>query len=111
MVNESPWQTGVALSALRFARAAATTGLQVSAVFFREDGVYNALLATEADPGTPELADSWLEFAELSDTRLLLCSASSQRRLPAGGISPGFFPTGLAEMFELMQQSDRVVSF
>jgi tRNA 2-thiouridine synthesizing protein D len=111
IVNESPWQTGLALNALRFARAAAAAGLQVSAVFFREDGVYQALPSTEADSGTPELAKSWQGFAEQSGARLLLCSASSQRRLPKGSNGQAFQQTGLAEMLELMQQSDRVVSF
>jgi len=111
IVNESPWQTGLALSALRFARAAAPAGLAVTAVFFREDGVYNALPSTVADAGTPELAGSWQSFAEQSGARLLLCSASSLRRLPQGTNEPGFLQTGLAEMLELMQQADRVVSF
>ncbi len=111
MVNESPWQTSLALSALRFAQAASTSGLEVVAVFFREDGVYHALPATVADAGTLELTGSWLEFAAQSGARLLLCSASSQRRLPAGSGAADFLLSGLAEMLELMQQSDRVVSF
>lgn len=91
--------------------AAALHGLKVSAVFFREDGVYHAIPSTVADAGTPELAGSWQEFAEHSGARLLLCSASSQRRLPEGKGGSVFQPTGLAEMLELMQQSDRLVSF
>jgi sulfur relay protein TusD/DsrE len=96
---------------LRFARAAPAAGLQIIAVFFREDGVYNALADTIADAGTPELAAAWQETAANSGIRLLLCSASSQRRLPAGSHAPGFEQTGLAEMLELIQQADRVVSF
>ncbi len=86
-------------------------GLQVAAVFFREDGVYNALPATVADAATPEMAGSWKDYAGRNDTRLLLCSASSLRRLPPGGNDPAFEITGLAEMLELLQQSDRVVTF
>ncbi len=111
IVNESPWQTGLALCALRFAMAAPSHGLEVIAVFFREDGVYHAIPSTVADAGTPELAGSWQEFAEQSGARLLLCSASSLRRLPKGKSDSIFQPTGLAEMLELMQQSDRLVSF
>ena len=111
IVNESPWQTGLALCALRFARAAKAAGLEVSAIFFREDGAYHALPSTLADSGTPELTSSWLEFAEQSGARLLMCSASGQRRLPAGSCGPDFLQSGLAEMLELMQKSDRVVSF
>lgn len=111
IVNESPWQTALAACALRFARACESAGLQIVAVFFREDGVYTALAGTVADAGTPELSAAWRELAALSGARLLLCSASSQRRLPAGSETPGFQQTGLADMLELMQQSDRVISF
>jgi tRNA 2-thiouridine synthesizing protein D len=111
IVNESPWQTGLATCALRFARVASAAGLHVLAVFFREDGVYNALPATVADASTPEMAAAWQNFAEKNQTRLLLCSASSLRRLPHGSNDPAFEITGLAEMLELMQQSDRVITF
>ena len=85
--------------------------VEVLAIFFREDGVYHSLPSTLADSGTPELAGSWQEFAEQSGARLLLCSASSQRRLPAGNDEAAFQQTGLAELLELMQLADRVVSF
>lgn len=111
IVNESPWQTGLSACALRFARAAPQAGLQVLAVFFREDGVYNALPNTLADSGTPDLAQAWKEFAAGHASRLLLCSASSLRRLPSGSHDPAFEITGLADMLELTQQADRVVTF
>lgn len=111
IVNESPWQTGLAICALRFAQAAESNGLKISAVFFREDGVYHALANTNADAGTAELTSGWREFAARSGARLLLCSASSQRRLPATTAAPEFPQTGLAEMLELMQQADRLVTF
>lgn len=111
IVNESPWQTGLSLCALRFARAASAAGMTVSAIFFREDGVYNAMPGTVADAGTPELASSWKDFSDTHGARLLLCSSSSQRRIPAGSAGSEFLETGLAEMLELMQESERVVSF
>ncbi len=111
IVNESPWQTPLALCALRFARACQGSELQIAAVFFREDGVYNALAGTLADAGTPELSAAWLEVAARSGARLLLCSASSQRRLPANIDTAGFEQTGLADMLELVHQSERVISF
>jgi tRNA 2-thiouridine synthesizing protein D len=111
IVNESPWQTGLSACALRFARAAPEAGLDVLAVFFREDGVYNSLPNTSADAGSPELAEAWKDLAARHASRLLLCSASSLRRLPSGSPDPAFEITGLAEMLELTQQADRVVTF
>jgi tRNA 2-thiouridine synthesizing protein D len=111
IVNESPWQTGLSACALRFARAAPNAGMDVLAVFFREDGVYNAMPGTVTDMGAPELAEAWKDLAARQASRLLLCSASSLRRLPAGGHDPAFEITGLADMLELTQQADRVVTF
>ncbi len=111
IVNESPWQTGMSVCALRFVLAAEAAGLQVVAVFFREDGVYHALGGTTADAGTPELTSAWQQFASRSGARLLLCSASCQRRLPPASAAAGFRPTGLADMLEWMLQSDRLVAF
>jgi sulfur relay protein TusD/DsrE len=110
LVNESPWGSGLSLSACRFITALIDSGSQVSAVFFREDGVYNALQGKVCDAGTPELLVKWEAFSDNYGTRLLLCSSSVQRRInePA---SPPFEIAGLAEMLELMASSDRVVSF
>ncbi len=111
IVNESPWQTGIAVCALRFVQAAEAAGLRVAAVFFREDGVYHALSGTTADAGTPELTSAWQQFANRTGARLLLCSASCQRRLPPADEAAGFRQTGLADMLELMLQCDRLVTF
>lgn len=111
IVNESPWQTGLATCALRFVQAAEAVGLHISAVFFREDGVYHALGGTMADAGTPELTLCWRELAARTGTRLLLCSASCARRLPAAASTPEFSQTGLADMLELMQEADQLVTF
>jgi sulfur relay protein TusD/DsrE len=111
IVNESPWQTGIAVCALRFVQAAEAAGLQVVAVFFREDGVFHALSGTTADAGTPELTSAWQQFASRSGARLLLCSASCQRRLPPASEAAGFQQTGLADMLGWMLQSDKLVTF
>jgi len=121
IVNESPWQTTLSVCALRFARAAASVGLEITAVFFREDGVYNALDTAATDAGTPDLNHAWRDLAAQSGVRLLLCSSSCQRRLPVvfdrsdsqqtDFRKAGFQQSGLAEMLALLQQTDRVVSF
>jgi sulfur relay protein TusD/DsrE len=110
IVNNSPWGSTLGLTALRFARAAITEGMSLSAVFFREDGVYHALSGRATDAGTPELSNAWCALAQQSSAELLLCSASSQRRL-AEAPGSGFREAGLAEMLELMTVSDRVVTF
>lgn len=110
IVNESPWGSGLALSAWRFAQAASNHGLRVVAVFFREDGVYNALAGDAVDAGTPDLAAVWCEYAGCSGARLLLCRSSAERRLQTSVEAP-FETSGLTVMFELMLDCDRVVTF
>ena len=110
IVNESPWNSDLALSACRFARAAVDSGVSLTAVFFREDGVYNAMPGEVADAGTPELARWWSSLAAAADTRLLLCSSSRMRRISTAPSKP-FEDSGLTQLFELMLLSDRVVTF
>ncbi len=114
IVNESPWGSGLALAAFRFARAAHERGLEVAAVFFREDGVYNALPGRASDAGTPNLADAWRDLAHRSGARLLVCRSSADRRLCED--PPTIFPapfevSGLTVMFEVALDCDRLVSF
>ena len=110
IVNESPWGSSVALSAWRFVQASLDSGVEIPAVFFRGEGVYNALPGEANDAGTENLAEAWLGLESRAGTRLLLCSSSRTRRLgtlPEGG----FAESGLAEMCDLMLTCDRVVSF
>lgn len=130
IVNESPWGSCLALSAWRFVRASLDSGIEVPAVFFRGEGVYNALTAEATDAGTESLSVAWRDLETRAGVRLLLCSSSRKRRLPAlpaqGLIGPdfiepgfagpdsmgqGFIESGLPEMFDLMLTCDRVVSF
>ena len=111
IVNESPWQSGLPLAALRFARAAEARGLHIAAVFFREEGVYHALAGTSAEAGSPDLQQEWREISTQHGTRLMVCSASGQRRLPPGSAVPPFVETGLADMLEEMQSAARLVTF
>ena len=110
IVNESPWGSSLGVTALRLTRAMAARDEQISAVFFREDGVYHALPGRAVDNGTPGLADAWQMLAGQGGFPLLLCSSAAQRRFrqaPEGT----FREAGLAEMMELMAGSDRVVTF
>lgn len=110
IVNESPWGGSLGVTALRLARALIAGGQAITAVFFREDGIYHALPGRAVDSGTPCLAEAWRTLSRQENVPMLLCSSASQRRLdkpPAGG----FREAGLAEVMELMAGSDRVMTF
>lgn len=109
IVNQSPWGSSLAVTALRLARAMVGGGLQLAAVFFREDGVYHALPGRVSDSGTVDMAQAWIELSQQQDVPLLLCSSAAQRRLQSAPIE-GFRESGLAEVIELMASCDRVVT-
>jgi tRNA 2-thiouridine synthesizing protein D len=109
IVNSSPWGGTRGVVALRLARAMPASGLELAAVYFREEGVYQALPGRSTDAGTPVLREAWLELAAEWGFPLLLCSSAAQRRLercPDGG----FREAGRAEVLELMGACDRVLS-
>ena len=81
IVNESPWGSTLAATALRLARSALAAEHSIDAVFFRGDGVYNLLAGQGEDAN--DLATQWNELASAEDFPLLLCSSASARRSPA----------------------------
>ena len=88
----------------------AAGGLEVAAVFFREEGVYQAVRGRAVDGGTPGLQEGWLALQREQGIPLLLCSSAAQRRLAEPPVD-GFRETGLAEVLELTLTCDRVVTF
>jgi tRNA 2-thiouridine synthesizing protein D len=110
VVNDSPWGSTLAVTALRIARAAVAAGHRLQAVFFRGDGVYNTMMGTAADPGTPDLAAGWSQLAETGETELLVCQSSAKRRLNAPLAAP-FREAGLVEFSDRMEGCERVLTF
>jgi len=112
IVNETPWGSSLASAALRFVRAALRQGLEVPAVFFSGDGVYHALPGRMSDSGQEKPAEAWMTLAG-QEIELLLCSSAAARRLdgiPAETAS-AFREAGLARMWALASDCDRVVNF
>ncbi|HET6591817.1 MAG TPA: DsrE family protein [Xanthomonadales bacterium] len=110
IVNVSPWGGSLAVTALRLVRAMLGRGHEIAAVYFREEGAYHALAGRAGDSGTPVLRDAWLDLYREHGVPLLLCSSAAQRRLEQAP-GDGFREAGLAEVLEMMQDSDRLVTF
>jgi tRNA 2-thiouridine synthesizing protein D len=110
IVNVSPWGGSLAVTALRLVRAMLSQGHDVAAVYFREEGVYQALAGRASDSGTPALRDAWQSLHSEHGVPLLVCSSAAQRRLEQAPAA-GFREAGLAEVLETMQACDRLVTF
>lgn len=113
MVNTSPWGSSRSGVALRFLRAALARRHELSAIYFRADGVYHALPGRQADPGTEDLSTVYAELARAHHIELLLCSAAVTRRFSenATGFQDPWRVAGLARWVELLDQSERLVAF
>lgn len=110
IVNDSPWGSSLAVTALRLLRSMLDSGVEADAVYFRGEGVYNALPGRVADHGTPNLCPSWQAISSRHDVPLLLCQSASRRRFDCDP-GEGFRTAGLAEIIERMTRCDRVLSF
>lgn len=109
IVNHSSWGSSLGVVALRLVAAMPQGGLEVAAVYFRGEGVYQALAGRVGDPGTPDLCARWLELAARNRFPLLLCRSASQRRLSQPPASD-FREAGLAEVLELASRCERILS-
>lgn len=124
IVTTSPWGSSLGSTALRFVEAALAAGDEVPVIFFHEDGVYQSQKGAISDGGLPDPSLAWKAFAGRAGTRLLLCQASTRRRLQEGDQSsqesgqtePGeegqqFSEAGLVELLDLASTADRVITF
>lgn len=110
IVNESPWGATLPVAALRLVRAMLAKGTTIDSVYFRGDGVYNALPGRATDAGTPDLPREWADLSASVGVPMLLCSSAASRRLDSTS-GNGFREAGLAEVLERMSACDRVVTF
>ena len=114
IVNESPWGSSIASTAMRFVQAAHLAGNRVVAIFFKNDGIYNAQSGSMSDDGLISPANGWCEIGREKSTPLLLCPAASARRFDQALIDKlpkEFRQAGLLEMWAIAQDCDRVVTF
>ena len=107
IVNEAPWAGSLGLTAHSLTRSLLIKGQQVSAVFFREEGVYHAQEG-RAGEGQP-LHQQWLELGKQYSVPLLLCSSDAQRRFSSAD-HEGFQEAGLATVLAMLEDCDRVLT-
>lgn len=110
IVNESPWGSTLPTTAMRLVKTLLLSETGVDSIFFRGDGVYNALQGRACDAGTPDLATEWLTLSASYGFPLLLCSSAASRRLDSVP-GEGFREAGLAEVLERVSSCNRVLAF
>jgi tRNA 2-thiouridine synthesizing protein D len=110
VVNDSPWGSTLSATAERIARAMVDAGHRLEAVFFREEGVYNAVASMAGHGEAADLAQCWAKLAEQAGTDLMVCQSSSTRRLDSPPAAP-FREAGLVEFIDRLAACDRALTF
>ena len=123
LVQGAPYASDAPRSALRFARAAVSSGHRIHRAFFYNDGVYIANAFATPPRDETDLAAQWIDFARRHGVDLTVCVAASLRRgivddgeaeqyeLGGANLRDGFEIVGLGQMVEGMLEGDRTVTF
>ncbi|MFV3307542.1 sulfurtransferase complex subunit TusD [Pseudomonas sp. NY15181] len=119
----SPPHSPAARRALRFAEAVLAGGHEITRLFFYQDGVYSASANAVASQDELDVAAAWARF--LADNQLdgVVCIAAALRRgvlnseeanrysRPAANLQAPWDLSGLGQLHEATQLSDRLVCF
>lgn len=84
----------------------------VQAVFFYQNGVYNANKFTNPANDECNLIEEWAALAKQKNIRLVLCSAAGERRGISNSVLQEQFEIGgLSDLAVFIDSSDKVIQF
>lgn len=123
LVMGAPYSSPAPHSALRFAHTVLARGHQIVGVFFYHDGVHNASSLMAPPQDELNLHDAWVDLHQQHAIPLDVCIAAALRRglmseseaqrhgKLAFNIASPFELTGLGQLHDLQQRSDRFITF
>lgn len=123
LVMGAPYSSPAPHSALRFAHAVLARGHKIAGVFFYHDGVHNASLLMAPPQDELNLREAWAELNQQHAVQLDVCIAAALRRglmseseaqrhgKQAFNVASPFELTGLGQLLELQQRTDRLITF
>ena len=123
VINGAPWSSPSAFSALQFAESALASGHEIYRLFFYQDGVLNGSSLCVPPQDEVDIPARWQHLIEENNIDAVLCAASALKRgildkseaqryeKTAQNLRPGFTISGLGQMIDAAQQSDRLISF
>jgi len=115
--------TPAARRALRFAEAVVESGHKIMRLFLYQDGVQTASSNIVMAQDETDIARQWQQFIEQQQLDAVVCIASALRRglldtgeakrygRTAANLSEPWQLSGLGQLHEAIQQSDRLVCF
>lgn len=121
-ISASP-QCAASRRALYFAKAVLSQGHIIERLFFYKEGVYNAVNNTVSAQDELNMAEQWHEFIVKHKLDAVICIASALKRglldvveaqrynKTAITIDKPWLLSGLGQLHDAIQQSDRFISF
>ncbi|AKX60428.1 sulfurtransferase [Thiopseudomonas alkaliphila] len=109
--------------ALKFAQALLEAGCELTRVFFYQQGVANASLQLVIPQDEANTAAQWQALVQQYQLDAVVCIAAGLRRgvldqaeaqryqIMSHNLAPGFELSGLGQLHEALQSSDRLLSF
>ena len=123
VVYASPYSNEAAISALNFSRAVISKGHSIYRIFFFSDGVYNANKLAIASQDETSIQEQWDTLIQENDLDSVVCvtsglkrgiideKESSNRKLDCSSIMPSSDLSGLGQLVDAYDNSDRVLNF
>ena len=123
VIQGAPWSSPAALSALRFTETALAEGHVIYRLFFYQDGACNGSLLSVPPQDEIDIPLAWEKLIAEYQLDAVVCAASALKRgildeveagrydKPGHNLRPGFSVSGLGQLIDATQQSDRVISF
>jgi len=111
LILEGPYNHQAADSAYQFTRVALSKGHEISGIFFYNDGVNNLNNLMEPPQDDRHIAKRWIEFGK-QGVDLVVCVAAGKRRgITDNILIPNARISGLGQLANMIQKSDRLVTF
>ncbi|TWI50457.1 tRNA 2-thiouridine synthesizing protein D [Pseudomonas duriflava] len=119
----SPAHSPASRRALRFAEAVLANAHSIERIFFYREGVYNASHATVFPQDELDIAEAWTTFVKQHDLDAVVCISAALRRglldcnesqrysRETITVKAPWQLSGLGQLHEAVQQSDRLVCF
>jgi len=111
LILEGPYNHQSSDSAYQFTKTALSKGHEITGVFFYNDGVNNLNNLMEPPQDDRHIAKRWTEIGE-QGIDLVVCIAAGKRRgITDDILIPNARISGLGQMANMIQKSDRLVTF
>lgn len=111
LINASPLSQG-SNTAYQYCCALIKKGCELKSIFFYSDGVLHGNKFIELPKDEWQVIAAWQTFSREQNIKLKICVSAAQRRgITEENLAEQFEITGLGQLMEAIQKSDRLVEF